>query len=125
MSPMIRIATILFLAVRVFGADPLFFIHASDPQFGMYTENKDFTQETANWEFVIANVNRLHPAFLVVTGDLTNKPRDADQIGEYLRIGRKLNPGIHLYSVPGNHDVGNEPTPELLASYRKNYGRDY
>ena len=30
-------------------------------------EDRNFRQETANWEFVIANVNRLHPAFLVVT----------------------------------------------------------
>jgi len=106
-------------------ADPLFFVQASDPQFGMYTANKDFQQETANWEFVVANLNRIHPAFLVVTGDLTNQEGDADQIAEYRRINKRLDPSIHLYSVPGNHDVANEPTPETLAAYRKNYGPDY
>src|SRR3954447_5324441 len=106
-------------------AEPFFFIQASDPQFGMFTENRDFRQETANWEFVIANVNRLKPAFLVVTGDLTNQEGNADQIAEYKRINRKLDPSIHLYSVPGNHDVANDPTPESLAAYRKTYGPDY
>ena len=115
----------LVIACRIFAADPLYFVQASDPQFGMFTDNKDFKQETANWEFVIANVNRLRPAFLVVTGDLTNKAGDADQIAEYKRINRALDPAIHLYSVPGNHDQTNDPTPETVAAYRKNHGADY
>lgn len=106
-------------------AAPFFFIQASDPQFGMYTKDADFHQETANWEFVIANVNRLKPAFLIVTGDLTNKAADAAQIAEYKRIDRGLDKSIHLYNVAGNHDVANDPTPETLAAYRKNYGPDY
>ncbi|HVW86416.1 MAG TPA: metallophosphoesterase [Bryobacteraceae bacterium] len=117
--------TLPLLALQAFAAGPFFFIQASDPQFGMYAENRNFQQETANWEFVVANANRLHPAFLIVTGDLTNRNADADQIAEYKRISRKLDPSIHLYSVPGNHDVTNEPTPETLSAYRKNYGPDY
>ena len=118
-------ALTLLLTGTAFAADPLYFIQTSDPQFGMFADNKNFQQETANWEFVIANVNRLHPAFLVVTGDLTNKVADADQIAEYKRINRKLDPAIHLYSVPGNHDQTNDPTPETVADYRKNHGTDY
>ena len=113
------------LALGAFAADPFFFVQASDPQFGMFSENKNFSQETANWTFAIANINRLHPAFLVVTGDLVNKGGDATQIAEYKRISGMLDPSIHLYSVPGNHDVGNDPTPESLAEYRKNIGPDY
>jgi serine/threonine-protein phosphatase CPPED1 len=115
----------LLLQARLFGAAPFFFIQASDPQFGMYTKDADFHQETANWEFVVANVNRLKPAFLVVTGDLTNKTGDADQIAEYKRIDKTLDKSIHLHNVPGNHDVTNDPTPQTLAAYRKNYGPDY
>jgi serine/threonine-protein phosphatase CPPED1 len=115
----------LLFQARLFGAAPFFFIQASDPQFGMYTKDSDFRQETANWEFVVANVNRLKPAFLVVTGDLTNKTADADQIAEYKRIDKTLDKSIHLYNVPGNHDVTNDPTPATLAAYRKNYGPDY
>ena len=119
-----RLTLLALLAAPAFAAD-LFFIQASDPQFGMYTKDADFRQETANWEFVIANVNRLHPAFLVVTGDLVNKTGDAAQIAEYKRINAKLDRAIHLYSVPGNHDVANDPTPSSLALYREKIGPDY
>jgi 3',5'-cyclic AMP phosphodiesterase CpdA len=113
------------VALSAFAAEPFFFVQASDPQFGYFAANKDFSQETANWNFAIANINRLHPSFVIVTGDLVNKNGDAAQIAEYKRINAMLDPSIHLYSVPGNHDVGNEPTPETLAAYRKNIGPDY
>ncbi len=101
------------------------FIVMSDPQFGMFAQNKNFDHETINFEFAIASANRLKPAFVVVDGDLVNKDGDAAQIAEYRRISGKLNRAIQLFSVPGNHDVGNEPTPETLASYRRNLGKDY
>jgi 3',5'-cyclic AMP phosphodiesterase CpdA len=107
------------------GPAPKFFIQASDPQFGMFAKDTNFTQETANFEFFISNVNRLKPQFVVVTGDLTNKGSDADQVAEFHRIAKKLDPSIKMYNVAGNHDVGNEPSPETLALYRKNWGPDY
>ena len=122
---MIRSVLIFILAARAFAADPLFFVQASDPQFGMYTADKDFAQETANWTFAVANINRIRPAFLVVTGDLVNKTGDAAQIAEYRRITNSIDRSIHVYNVAGNHDVGNEPTPESIAAYRKTFGPDY
>jgi 3',5'-cyclic AMP phosphodiesterase CpdA len=116
---------LFFSALTAFAAQPFFFIQMSDPQFGMQTDNRDFAQETASFEFAIATANRLKPAFVVITGDLVNKAGDSAQIAEYKRIAAKLDPAIKLYSVPGNHDVGNEPTPESLAAYRKNIGPDY
>ncbi len=121
-----RILLVLFLAaLRMFAAEPFFFIQMSDPQFGMQTDNRDFAQETASFEFAIATANRLRPAFVVITGDLVNKAGYPAQIAEFKRIAAKLDPSIKLYNVPGNHDVGNEPTPESLAAYRKNIGPDY
>ena len=101
------------------------FIQMSDTQFGMYANDKDFAQETANFEFGVATANRLKPAFVVVTGDLVNKSGDAPQVAEYQRIAAKLDPKIKLFSVPGNHDVGNDPTTESLAQYREQFGADY
>src|ERR1035437_8131177 len=69
------------------------FIQMSDPQFGMYTKDADFAHETANFEFAIATANRLMPAFVVITGDLINKPGDAAQAAEDKRIAAKLDPG--------------------------------
>ncbi len=101
------------------------FIQMSDPQFGMYTKNEGFAHETANFEFAIATANRLKPAFVVVTGDLVNQAGNAAQAAEYKRIAAKLDPQIRLFSVPGNHDVENEPTAASLAWYREHIGKDY
>src|ERR1700719_1339467 len=100
----------MLLAAGVGRAADFFFLQMSDPQCGMYTANGEFSQETANFEFAIANATRLRPAFVVVCGDLINKPGDPAQTAEYLRIAAKLDRSIPLYSVAGNHDVGNEPT---------------
>ena len=105
--------------------DGYFFAVLADPQFGAFTADADFAQETANYEFAIANLNRLKPAFVVVCGDLINLPGDPAQRDEYLRITAKLDPSIPVYAVSGNHDVGNEPTPETLAEYREHFGPDY
>ena len=104
---------------------PLFFLQFSDPQLGMFANNRDFEQETANLEFAIATANRLKPAFVVITGDLTNKSGDAAQTAEYQRIVKKLDSAIHLYNVPGNHDVGNKPSPQAIAAYVERYGPDH
>jgi 3',5'-cyclic AMP phosphodiesterase CpdA len=105
-------------------AGAFFFIQLSDPQFGMFTADREFDQETANFEFAVANVNRLKPAFVVITGDLVNKPGDQAQIAEYERIKARVSPAIPVYDMPGNHDVENAPTPDSVAAYRARGGRD-
>ncbi len=117
------------LAIQAQVKEPFFFIHGSDPQIGWceswHQLGTGFAQDKANFEFVIAQANRLHPAFLVLTGDLVDDNGNAAELAEYLRIAKKLDPSIPLYNVPGNHDVLNEPTPESLAAYRKTFGPDY
>lgn len=103
---------------------PFFFIQLSDPQLGMFTENRDFVQDAANFEFAVAAVNRLRPAFVVITGDLVHKPGDAAQIAEYLRIVRRIDSSIPVYNIAGNHDVENAPTAASLAAYAKIFGPD-
>jgi 3',5'-cyclic AMP phosphodiesterase CpdA len=102
-----------------------YFFQMSDTQFGMFNDNNGFEQETINFEKAIDAANRLHPAFVIVCGDLVNKTGDKDQIAEYKRIAGKLDPSISLYNVAGNHDVANKPTKESLEDYRKNFGPDY
>jgi serine/threonine-protein phosphatase CPPED1 len=120
--------TIRLLWLSLVGAGNLFaqgfFVQGADPQFGMYAKDQNFLQETANFEFFVANVNRLRPMFVIICGDLTNA-HTPEQIAEYQRIAATLSPAIKLYNVAGNHDVGNEPTPLSLANYRKNYGADW
>jgi len=124
----------LFLALSLFAillptaaesSKPWFFAVLADPQFGMYAKDKNFTQETANFEFAIANLNRLHPRFVVICGDLVNRTGDPAEIAEYKRVLQKLDPSIPIYNVVGNHDIGNIPTPKTLDGYHTAFGPDY
>ena len=120
----ILIVTAVLIAAQNVSGD-YFFIQLADTQFGMFTADRDFTQETANYEFVVANINRLRPRFVVICGDLINKVGDPAQTAEYLRITAKIDKSIPVYAAAGNHDVGNEPTPETLAYYRQHFGPDH
>ena len=106
-------------------AGGFFFVQLSDTQFGFSNNDLDFVQDTASAEFAVATVNRLKPAFVIVTGDLVNKPGDAAQIAEYHRVMAKLDGAIPLYNVAGNHDIENGPTPATVAAYRAQFGKDY
>jgi predicted phosphodiesterase len=122
----ISMAALLLLHVAaVMGAEPFFFIQLSDPQFGMYTTNKDFAQETANFEFAVATINRLKPAFVVISGDLVNKPGDSAQIAEFHRVAAKVDSSIPVYNVVGNHDIENVPTPKTITAYTNLFGPDH
>jgi 3',5'-cyclic AMP phosphodiesterase CpdA len=91
----------------------------------MYTTNHNFAQETANFEFAVASINRLRPAFVVITGDLVNKAGDAAQIKEFKRVVAGIDPAIPVYKVAGNHDVENNPTPKTVAAYANQFGPDH
>ncbi len=106
-------------------AGRFWFIQLTDPQLGMYRADSDFVQDAANLEFAIAAANRLHPSFVVITGDLVNRPGDPAQVAEYHRIVGKLDRSIARYDLPGNHDIGNIPTPASIALYRKQFGPDH
>jgi serine/threonine-protein phosphatase CPPED1 len=112
------------VAPRMAAAEPWFFIQLSDPQLGMFTDNREIDQDVANFEFTVAAVNRLKPEFVVITGDLVNKPGDPKQISEYRRIVAKIDRSIPVYNIAGNHDVENVPTPETLSAYEKIFGPD-
>jgi len=105
-------------------AEPFFFIQLSDPQFGFHAANANFEQETASFEFAVATVNRLRPAFVVITGDLVHLTGDPAQIAEYRRIVAKIDKSIPVHEVAGNHDVENVPTPETIAKYTRQFGPD-
>lgn len=117
---------LLFAAAACLGADrEPFFVQMSDPQFGMVSNNNGFKFETRNLERAVQWVNRLRPAFVVVTGDLVNRPADPAQVGEYRRIMAGLDRSIPLYNVPGNHDIGNQCSAESLQAWRRTFGRDH
>lgn len=102
---------------------PLVFLQAADPQMGMFSKDQNSQREIRNLSELVQEANQLHPAFVVICGDLTNSSTNAEE----LRAFRSTISGLHvpLHLVPGNHDVGNRPTPRQIARYRRRYGRDY
>lgn len=102
-----------------------FFIQMSDPQLGMFTANRDFDQEIELFTWAIGLANRLRPAFVMVTGDMTNEPMDKRQGAEALRIGNTINSDIPIYWLAGNHDVGDAPTGATLGWFRETVGDDW
>ncbi len=124
------IAAVLFTFLLASGCASLHyekhfsFFQMADTQFGFFNENKEFSRETVNFEKAVAAANRLKPAFVIVCGDLVNKPGDMAQINEYKRISAMLDPAIKLYNVSGNHDVENIPNPASIGFYREHFGPD-
>ncbi len=49
----------------------------------------------------------------------------AAQIKDLKAVLGELNPGIKLLCVCGNHDVGDIPTVQSIATYKKDFGDDY
>lgn len=105
--------------------DKFTFFQMADTQFGFFNENREFSRETRNFEKAIAETNRLKPAFIIVCGDLVNKPGDIAQINEYKRIAATLDPAIRIYNVSGNHDVENTPTAAAIRTYQDHFGPDH
>ena len=105
--------------------ESFFFLQMADSQLFWGDDALD------RWKQAIASANRLKPAFVIVCGDLLNrngspKPAHAEEdqrrAKAYLDAVAKLDKKIPLYNVAGNHDVGNNPTPETLAWYEARFG---
>ena len=114
----------LLIALGCTQSKPYFFVCLSDPQFGMTENNAGFSNESEMVAKTIAAINRLNPAFVVITGDLVNQAGNMEQIREFKRLFGEINKTIPIYCIPGNHDVGQTASDELLALYRSNFGDD-
>ena len=125
------------------------FIQMADPQFGSTAalskvsdefiaerrkrgiiirpapETTGYAAETVLYERAVEAANRLAPDFVVMCGDMVNNPDDPGQIAEMFRITSKLDEGIPVHWVAGNHDLNNEYTANSLAAYRERFGPDY
>jgi len=90
----------------------------------------------ARTRFVLEEVNRLAPPFVIHLGDIVHPvpelPSYAVAARRFKRLAEALKPPLHL--VAGNHDMGDKPvawmpagnvTEEFVELYRKIFGRDY
>jgi serine/threonine-protein phosphatase CPPED1 len=122
----IALVLLVILACAALAASnaPFFFVQIADTQLGFTTGNKDLTVEIDHFKQAVAHINRLKPAFVIVSGDMTHATHDPKQIREFWKIAREISPSIPLHLVPGNHDVG-KATAEDIRSYEKLFGEDH
>jgi serine/threonine-protein phosphatase CPPED1 len=99
------------------------FVVAADPQL--------FGGARKNWQQTIREINSLSPQpdFVIVCGDITEPYDKEEGRTAYITEAKKLNDGIKLYNVAGNHDVddvtGGDPTLESLGEYESRFGPAY
>jgi serine/threonine-protein phosphatase CPPED1 len=58
----------------------------------MFENNEGFEKETLLYEKAVAEVNRLRPDFVVITGDFTHNRHSIEQMEEFMRITAKIQP---------------------------------
>ncbi len=109
---------ILFLVSCDRTPDPFSFVQICDPQLGM----GGYEHDTATLGQTVRQINELDVDFVIFCGDLVNHASDSSY-ADFKRIIDGLN--IPYYNIPGNHDVGMEPTDSSLAFYRSTLGKDY
>jgi serine/threonine-protein phosphatase CPPED1 len=104
---------------------PFFFVQLADPQLGFTTKTNDMTVEIDHFKQAVADINRLKPAFVLISGDMTNATHDPKQIRAFWSVAREISSSIPLHLLPGNHDVTNTPTAADICSYTKLFGPDH
>lgn len=97
---------------------PFKFAQICDTQLGM----GGYEHDMQTFNQAVKQINALQPDFVVICGDLVGRPHK-HTFDDFVEI--KANFVIPCHCVPGNHDVGNVPTVETLAYYRKEVGKDY
>lgn len=100
------------------GRRGLRFAQVCDVQLGM----GGYAHDVASFMQCIAELNQLRPDFVLFCGDMAHDTEDEEAFVHFNRLRAGLT--MPSYCVPGNHDVGNEPTAELLARYRRLFGPD-
>lgn len=101
-----------------------FFVQVSDPQLGMMRPGADTYDEAPLVRQAVARLNALAPAFVLCTGDLIDQPGSEPQMARSREWWGGVSPAIPFLVVPGNHDIGDVPTPDSLAWFQRRVGRD-
>lgn len=106
-------------------SQPFFFIQYADPQFGFIDETGHSVEPEQKLFGQAADIiNRLHPPFVIATGDYWHHMMNVAEAEAYVEVLRRISPDIKVWSVPGNHDISSTAA-EHMAFYRKYIGEDH
>lgn len=127
-----RITAFLIVSLLVLSGcsrqEPFVFIQIADPQFGMFEQEDSFPNSARMLQEAVDVIKEVRPAFVVSTGDMTDKVLSEYQYDEYMKIMGGIPSDIPVYHVPGNHEEaagGNPVSEESMARYRSRYGENH
>ncbi len=105
--------------------EPFFFIQYADPQFGFIDDQHENTEpEEKLFGQAVEIINRLHPAFVIGSGDYFHHRRNEREVATYMKFVGQIDPSIPVLMVPGNHDIPSLEA-EDLAFYNTHIGEDH
>jgi len=120
--------SVIYLVSLVFpgyGQDNgIFIVQVTDPQFGFFSNNEEFSRESLLFEKAVTEINRIKPAFVVITGDLIHDKGSQVQWNEFIRIKKLIDTDIPVWVLPGNHDVGQNPVATDIEKLKGYFGDD-
>lgn len=99
------------------------FIQVSDPQLGFY-EHGTIVRTEKMLNHAVDEINGRKPAFVIITGDLCDNADNVEQLDAYKKAVSRINRGIPLYQIPGNHDIQNGYSVQKYNDYLSRFGTD-
>ena len=82
----------------------------------MASEAKMTHESDAIMTYVVDTLLRLHPDLVLISGDLTYNGERASHLRLCRHLNRLRKQGIHVWVVPGNHDIRNPYARSFLAT---------
>ncbi len=101
-------------------SDTLRIAHLCDPQIGFGPGGIE--DDLNSFRIEIENVNRMRPDFVVIAGDMVNKP-DSTSIARFKEAAAAIEAPV-IYT-PGNHDIYEPASATGLLRYRNAFGPDF
>lgn len=123
MKKIIKFTWLILVLLLISCSNEFEFIQISDPQFGMTSQNNGFAEESALYEKAIEKINALEPELVIITGDLVNDRTNKSQWDEFRKITGFIS-SRKVLLLPGNHDIGQEPSEADIDKFREMFGND-
>ncbi len=126
MKKVVSLILLVFVSMTVLAKkpEPFFFIQITDPQMG-FGEKGEVARSVRLLNETVDAINRLHPAFVVVTGDMVHTWYNEKEFNAYKECMSRLDSSIPVYTIPGNHDMKPTKSEESVQWYLANFGPDH
>lgn len=99
------------------------FIQITDPQMG-FKENGTVERSVRLLDTTVMAINAIHPAFVIVTGDLQNHWDNEEEYEAYTAGMSRISEDIPIYELPGNHDWRPVKEAGSDVDYLQKHGTD-